>query len=89
MGDFNDEPFDPSLVDYALSARSATKVINTDTPRFFNCMWHVLGQGLGSLYFSNFPNVLDQFLGNENLLETTSPIWILPETAQVIRFPKC
>jgi hypothetical protein len=88
MGDFNDEPFDPSLVDYALSTRSATKVINADTPRFFNCMWPVLGQGLGSLYFNNFPNVLDQFLGNKNLLKTTSPLKILPETVQVIRFPE-
>lgn len=88
MGDFNDEPFDPSLVDYALSTRSRTKVVNADIPRFFNLMWPFLGQALGTHYYNNFPNVLDQFLGNKNLLLENSSIKILQDTAQVIRFPE-
>ena len=88
MGDFNDEPFDPSLVDYALSTRSQTKVVNADIPRFFNLMWPVLGQGLGTYYHDDFPNVLDQFLANKNLLEENSSIKILQDTVQVIRFPE-
>lgn len=88
MGDFNDEPFDPSLVDYALSTRSQTKVVNADIPRFFNLMWPVLGQGLGTHYYDNFPNVLDQFLGNKNLLKENTSIKILQDTVQVIRFPE-
>lgn len=88
MGDFNDEPSDPSLVDYALSTRSRTKVINADIPRFFNLMWPILGQALGTHYYNNFPNVLDQFLCNKNLLKENSPIKVLPDTVQIIRLPE-
>jgi hypothetical protein len=88
MGDFNDEPFSPSLIDYALSTRSRTKVVNADNPRFFNCMWPLLGQGEGTLYYDNFPNILDQFLVNKNLLKKTSSIKLLENTVQVIHFPE-
>jgi endonuclease/exonuclease/phosphatase family metal-dependent hydrolase len=88
MGDFNDEPPDRSLVDYALSTRSRTKVINADVPRFLNLMWEVAGQGVGTLYFDNWPNVLDQFLANRNLLLETAPIRVVPDSATVVRFPE-
>lgn len=86
MGDFNDEPFNVSLTDYALSTRSRQKVISADLSRFFNLMWPILGQGLGSLYFDNFPNLLDQFLANKNLLKDAGAIKIVPESVQVLRF---
>jgi Endonuclease/Exonuclease/phosphatase family len=54
MGDFNDEPFNRSLVDYALSTLQATKVLNTRLPRFFNLMWPLHGERLGTHYFENF-----------------------------------
>lgn len=88
MGDFNDEPFNVSLTDYALSTRSRQKVISADLSRFFNLMWPILGQGLGSLYFDNFPNLLDQFLANKNLLKDAGAIKIVPESVQVLRFPE-
>lgn len=37
MEDFNDEPFDVSLVAHALSTRQ--RVIEADTPRLRNLMW--------------------------------------------------
>jgi len=86
MGDFNDEPFDLSLTDYALSTRSQTKVQNADTPRFLNLMWPVLGRGIGTHYFDNFPSVFDQFLANKNLLPEDAPIRALQDTVQVVRF---
>lgn len=88
MGDFNDEPFDRSLTQYALSTQSRTKVVNADISRFFNLMWPILGQTIGTFYFENFPNVLDQFLANECMLKESSTIKILPDSAQVIRFPE-
>lgn len=88
MGDFNDEPADRSLVDYALSTRSRAKVINADIPRFLNLMWEIAGQGLGTFYFDNWPNVLDQFLANRNLLLETAPIRLVPASAAVVRFPE-
>jgi len=88
MGDFNDEPADRSLVDYALSTRSRTKVVNADIPRFLNVMWELTGQGVGTLYFENWPNVLDQVLVNKNLLLENAAIRLVPGSATVVRFPE-
>lgn len=88
MGDFNDEPFDPSLVDYALSIRSRQKVVNAKVPWFLNLMWRIAGQNLGTLYFDNFPNVLDQFLANKNLVKENAPIRVLLDSVKVVRFQK-
>lgn len=88
MGDFNDEPFDPSLTEYALSTRSRTKVMNARNPLFYNLMWPVLGQGVGSFYFNNAPNMLDQFLANKHLLTDDALIRILPDTVTLHRFPE-
>jgi len=88
MGDFNDEPADRSLGDYALSTRSRTKVVNADIPRFLNLMWELTGQGVGTLYFENWPNVLDQFLVNKNLLLENAAIKLVSESATVVRFPE-
>jgi len=88
LGDFNDEPHDASLVDYALSIRSRTKVLNARTQQFFNLMWPLMGRGLGSFYFDNFPNMLDQFLANKRLLVQSSPIRVVAETATIESFPE-
>lgn len=88
MGDFNDEPFDRSLEDYALSMRSQTKVANAKVPRFLNLMWPLMGQGLGTHYYENLPNVLDQFLANKNIAKSNAPIRVAPNSAEIIRFPE-
>jgi hypothetical protein len=88
MGDFNDEPFDASLVDYSLSLRSKTKVVNARTQQFFNLMWPLLGRGLGSFYFDNFPNMLDQFLASRRFLVQNSPLRVLEESATIESFPE-
>ncbi|MCP4362375.1 MAG: endonuclease/exonuclease/phosphatase [Chloroflexi bacterium] len=88
LGDFNDEPFNTALVDYALSTRSRTKVTNARSPRLFNLMWPLMGQSIGSHYYNNFPNMLDQFLVNKNLFKQNAPIQILPASVQIERFPE-
>ena len=88
MGDFNDEPFDQSLVEYALSTRSRMKVVKARAPRFLNLMWPLMGQGLGTLYYNNFPNVLDQFLANKNMVKQNAPIRVLPKSVEILRFPE-
>jgi hypothetical protein len=88
MGDFNDEPFDQSLVDYALSTRSRTKVVNARIARFLNLMWPFMGQGLGTHYYDNFPKVLDQFLANKNMLKGNVPLRVLPNSVDIVRFPE-
>ena len=43
MGDFNDEPFDTSMVIHALSTRQRQRVLEADTSRFWNLTWSVIG----------------------------------------------
>ena len=93
MGDFNDEPFDSSLVTHAGSTRQAEKVVNAqERPRLWNLTWPVMGTGHdrepdGTFYFDNEPNQLDQFLINENMIINDAPIRALPETVEILRFP--
>ncbi len=47
MGDFNDEPYNRSLREYALSTQSRAKVLRSRSPRLFNLMWPLMGQALG------------------------------------------
>jgi Endonuclease/Exonuclease/phosphatase family len=88
MGDFNDEPFDTSLVVHALSTRQQRRVIRADTPRFWNLMWPGAGLPEGTFYFNNEPNVLDQFLVNANMARQDSPIRADASTVDILRFPE-
>ncbi len=87
MGDFNDEPFDLSLTQYALSTRQRDKVLGGTSPRLWNLMWDILGTGVGTFYFDNFANVLDQFLADKNMVRATAPIQAIPESVTVVRLP--
>jgi hypothetical protein len=88
MGDFNDEPFDLSLVQYALSTREHRKVLNGTSPRFWNMMWPAMGARIGSFYFENFSNLLDQFLVDRNMLRSAAPIAAILDSAEIVRFPE-
>ena len=77
MGDFNDEPFDTSLVAHALSTRQRARCSTRDTRCCgTSCGRHgrPAGQPDGTFYFNNQPNLLDQFLVNKNMADDTSPI---------------
>ena len=87
-GDFNDEPWDRSMTEYALSTVSRTKANRARNPSLWNLMWPAAGAGIGTHYFDNFPNVLDQFLVTRGLGRTTSEILVEPDSAQVLRFPE-
>ncbi len=87
MGDFNDEPFNTSIVDYALGLRLADLVAKGRNPYFLNLMWPLMGKGLGTLYY-NGPNLLDQILINKNWLQPTSTFKVKPDSATIIKFPK-
>lgn len=86
MGDFNDEPFDASLVQYALSTRQRAKVMGASIPRLWNLMWPLMASGDATFYFDNFANFLDQFLVNRNMLLADAPIQVQPDTAEIVRF---
>jgi endonuclease/exonuclease/phosphatase family metal-dependent hydrolase len=89
MGDFNDEPYDRSLVIHALSVMQKNRVLNAHTrPLFFNMMWEAAGRREGSLYFNNEPNLLDQFLVDRNMLGATAPIRAIEGSAVIRVFPE-
>ncbi len=87
MGDFNDQPFDPSIERYALGTRSRQKVLNSTTaPRLWNLMWPIMGTGVASFYYGNWPNLLDQFLANKNMIKQTGDLRVIPDSVEVLRF---
>jgi len=86
MGDFNDEPFNESLTRFALALRSRARVVRGRIPYFLNLMWPLMDYGTASFYFGNQPNMLDQFLANENMLKSNSPIKIIPDSVSIERF---
>ena len=88
LGDFNDEPFDASITEHALGVRTKTKVLNATSARFLNLMWPLMGTGVGTLFYNNFPNMLDQFLVDKNMLKANAAIRVIAESVQVVRFPE-
>jgi predicted extracellular nuclease len=87
LGDFNDEPFNRSLTDYALAVRDATVVTRGRNPYLLNLMWPLMGNDVGSLYF-NGPNLLDQILVNKSMIRSDSEITAIPDSVNVLRFPE-
>jgi predicted extracellular nuclease len=88
MGDFNDEPFDRSLVKYALSTPSKDKVARARNPVLLNLMYPILGQTLGSYYYDNYPTVLDQLLTTRGMARSTAEMRVDRDTVEVVRFPE-
>ncbi len=88
MGDFNDEPFDRSLTDYALSTRSRTKVIRARNPVLLNLMYPIMGQGVGSHYYGNYPSVLDQFLTTRGMARSTADLKVESDSVEIVRVPE-
>ncbi len=85
MGDFNDEPFDTALVEYALSLRNPKKILSGRNPYFLNLMWPLMGKGEGTYFFNEAPNFFDQFLVNKNLIKPDSPIKVKMDSVKVLR----
>ena len=85
MGDFNDEPFDTSLVNYALGLRTPRKVLSGRNPYFLNLMWPLMGNGEGTFFFDEAPNLFDQILVNKNLVLPNSPIRVKTGSVKILR----
>ncbi|MEK6736204.1 MAG: endonuclease/exonuclease/phosphatase family protein [Pseudomonadota bacterium] len=62
MGDFNDEPFNRSIKEYALSANDSHLVMNGRNPYLLNLMWPILASGGGSHVYQGKWNMLDQIM---------------------------
>jgi len=86
MGDFNDEPFNRSLTDYALSVSEKERVIKGKNPYLLNMMWPILGSRRGSYVYDGKPMVLDQFLAAKGIVAPWGRFSI-KETARLEIFP--
>lgn len=91
MGDFNDDPFDPSLQYNAVAWRERGDVERSRTARFYNLGWRLMHQEMmdsrgdmrpinGTLYYGGNGNVFDQVLANRALLGGSGP-WQLDEAS--------
>jgi endonuclease/exonuclease/phosphatase family metal-dependent hydrolase len=98
MGDFNDEPADPSLTVHANSSRERDDIENSTSARFYNLAWGYMRQAVttksgkprtiyGSLYFKGDGNIFDQILVNRALLRTSGPFRVREQTARIEAFP--
>jgi hypothetical protein len=88
MGDFNDEPYRRSLVQYALSENDRLKVENARTPRLWNLMWPLLGRAVFSYYYGNEGSIIDQLLVSQGIATGSSGIMVRPETTAVHQLPE-
>jgi len=88
MGDFNDEPFNRSITDYALATTSTLKVkLSREAPRLYNLMWPIMAKGMGTFYFNNFPNFLDQFMVSKGIV-LGRKIGIEENSVEIVTFPE-
>jgi len=76
MGDFNDEPFDRSMVKYALSSNNKEKVKSGRNPYLYNLMWELAGKRMGTHVYGSESSILDQFLVSKGLLQHDGKIKI-------------
>jgi len=86
MGDFNDEPFNRSITDYALALKDSGKVRSgrTRRPLLFNLMWEIQEDGVGSHYYDDW-SMLDQMMINRCLLNGSSGLTLVPKSCGIYR----
>lgn len=88
MGDFNDEPFNRSITEYALATTSILKVkLSRDAPRLYNLIWPLMSKGLGTFYYQNFPNFLDQFMVSKGIA-SGNKFSVEENSTDIVTFPE-
>ena len=99
MGDFNDDPFDDSLIIHALALRERGDVMRAQIGKFYNLSWRYLTQAVtdhhgnlrtldGTLYFDDDANLFDQILVARGLLTGPSHLKVVDASATVEAFPE-
>lgn len=89
MGDFNDEPYNRSLQEYALSEKDSKRVRSkrSKKPYLLNLMWSLQTDGIGT-YFYKVWGMLDQILINRSLLTGVDGLRLVKGSCEIIRFPE-
>ena len=72
LGDFNDEPFNRSIREYALAINDKKLVKSGRKPYVLNLMWPLLAEGLGTHYYGSDWNMLDQIMISRGIVNGKS-----------------
>jgi len=87
MGDFNDEPFNRSIMNYALATNNSSKLKRARKPKLYNLMWGLLAKGLATYYYTN-GKILDQFMISKGFLFKKSNLSIKRDSITIETFPE-
>ena len=99
MGDFNDDPFDDSLMIHAQALRERSDAARAQSAKFYNLAWRYLNQKVtdrngnprdlnGTLYFDDDGNVFDQILVARGLLVGPGRLKVVEASARIDAFPE-
>ena len=89
MGDFNDEPFNRSITEYAKSTVSADRVLKArSVPWLYNLMWEVTGARTGTFYYFDTFNVLDQYMVSRGMLIENAKLKVQQGSLRIEVFPE-
>lgn len=99
MGDFNDDPFDSSVMVHAVALREQGDVERAQSAKLFNLAWSYLSQAVidhrgkprtidGTLYFGGDGNVFDQILVSKGLLAGANPLKVQLGSARIEAIPE-
>jgi endonuclease/exonuclease/phosphatase family metal-dependent hydrolase len=85
MGDYNDEPFNRSVQEYALGTRDPGRVRYSRSGHLLNLMWQLMhGHDPGTYLYASDWNMLDQFMVSYGMLRGPSKVRV--DTQSVIVF---
>jgi len=89
MGDFNDEPYNRSMREYALAEKDSKRVKSkrTQKPYLLNLMWSLQKDGKGTHFFDTW-GMLDQILVNRSLLTKADGWSLVKDSCEIIRLPE-
>ncbi len=82
MGDFNDEPFNRSVTEYALSTNDSRVVLKGRNQYLLNLMWPILANGRGSHIYDGRWNLLDQILVSRAIVNGKCG-WLVKDNARI------
>jgi len=84
LGDFNDEPIDPSIKDHL---RAATTAANLPTGTMLDTTAHIKAEGKGTFVYQNKWDQLDHIVVSPGLLDSTGFQW-KDGSSQAVEFPE-
>lgn len=85
-GDFNDEPFDRSITDYARATRAIERVKSSRSIRLYNLMWDEMGKAKASHVYGGFPGMIDQLMVSKSVVKDNAEFTVKIDSVRVLDF---